>query len=147
MDRRKPVTVLLVEDDPGHARLIEKNLKRAGINNPFIVVDDGQKALDFLFGKGEYEGRARPSPLLVLLDLNMPVLDGYQVLEIMKEDNATKKIPVVVLTTTQSYDEVQRCYELGCNVFVTKPVEYDKFSEAIRKLGMFIEIMMVPDTD
>ena len=147
MDKRKSVTVLLVEDDPGHAALIKKNLKRAGINNPFLHLEDGQKAADFIFGKGEYEGKARPSKLLVLLDLNMPLLDGYQLLKMMKEDNTTRNIPVVVLTTTQSGDDVKRCYELGCNVFVTKPVEYDEFADAIRKLGLFIEIMMVPDAD
>ena len=147
MDKRKSVTVLLVEDDPGHAALIKKNLKRAGINNPFVHLKDGQEAVDFIFCKGEYEGKERPAKLLVLLDLNMPLLDGYQVLKMMKEDDATKNIPVVVLTTTESPDEVQRCYELGCNVFITKPVEYDEFTAAIRKLGLFIEIMMVPDTD
>ena len=147
MDKRKSVTVLLVEDDPGHAALIKKNLKRAGINNPFVHLEDGQKAVDFIFSKGEYEGEARPPKLLVLLDLNMPALDGYQVLKMMKEDKATKNIPVVVLTTTQSDAEVQRCYELGCNVFITKPIEYEEFSAAIRKLGLFIEIMMVPEAD
>lgn len=147
MDRRASVTVLLVEDDPGHARLIKKNLQKAGIRNPFIHLEDGRKAVDFLFGKGEYEGKGKQSKLLVLLDLNMPLLDGYEVLKRMKEDEATRTIPVIVLTTTSSPDEVQRCYELGCNVFVTKPVEYKEFSEAIRKLGMFIEIMMIPDTD
>ena len=145
MDQRKSVTVLLVEDDPGHAALIKMNLKRAGIHNPFIHLEDGQKAAGFIFGKGEYEREARPSKLLVLLDLNMPLLDGYQLLKMMKEDAATKNIPVVVLTTTQSDEEVQRCYELGCNVFVTKPVGYEEFSAAIRKLGLFIEIMMIPD--
>ncbi|MFQ5433035.1 MAG: response regulator [Nitrospinota bacterium] len=147
MENRKSVTVVLVEDDPGHAKLIKKNLQKGGINNPFIILNDGQKAVDFLFGKGEYEGKARLSPLLVLLDLNMPLVDGYQVLKMMKEDNTTKKIPVVVLTTTENPSEVQRCYELGCNVFVTKPVEYEEFAEAMRKLGLFIEIMMVPDID
>ena len=147
MEMRRTVTVLLVEDDPGHAALIKKNLKRAGINNPFVHLEDGQKAADFIFNKGEYGGKERPSKLLVLLDLNMPLLDGYQLLKMMKEDSATKNIPVVVLTTTQSDDEVKRCYDLGCNVFVTKPVEYDEFASAIRKLGLFIEIMMIPDSD
>lgn len=147
MDRRASITVLLVEDDPGHASLIKKNLKKAGISNPLIHLEDGRKAVDFLFGKGEYEGKGKQSKLLVLLDLNMPLLDGYEVLKRMKEDEATRTIPVIVLTTTSSPDEVQRCYELGCNVFVTKPVEYGEFSEAIRKLGMFMEIMMIPDTD
>ena len=90
-------------------------------------------------------GNAHASPLLVLLDLNMPVLNGYQVLERMKRDERTKSIPVIILTTTDDAREVSRCYELGCNVYITKPVDYEQFSEAIRKLGLFIMVMMIPD--
>jgi CheY-like chemotaxis protein len=81
----------------------------------------------------------------VLLDLNMPVLDGYQVLERMKADERTRRIPVVVLTTTDDPREVDRCYGLGCNVYVTKPVDYERFSEAVRKLGLFLSIVAFPD--
>jgi CheY-like chemotaxis protein len=81
---------------------------------------------------------------LVLLDLNLPVLDGYQVLERMKNDERTKHIPVIILTTTDDTREVARCYELGCNVYVTKPVDYEQFSEAIRKLGLFMAVLMIP---
>ncbi len=139
------VKILLVEDDPGHARLIEKNLRRSKINNKIAMVSDGQQALDYLFGQGEYAGSERPSPLLVLLDLNLPVLDGYQVLQHMKADEHTKHIPVVVLTTTDDAREVSRCYELGCNVYITKPVDYDQFSEAIHKLGLFLSVVTIPD--
>jgi len=139
------ITILLVEDDPGHARLIEKNLKRSNITNCFHAVTDGQQALDYLFSEGEYAGRDLPSPLLVLLDLNMPVVDGYQVLERMKADARIKHVPVVILTTTDDAREVSRCYELGCNVYITKPVDYEKFTEAIRKLGLFLSIVTVPD--
>jgi CheY-like chemotaxis protein len=139
------VTILLVEDDPGHMRLIEKNLRRANITNRIDHVTDGQQAVDYLFCEGEYADRERPSPLLVLLDLNMPVLDGYQVLERMKSDGRTKRIPVIILTTTDDAREVARCYELGCNVYITKPVDYDQFSEAMRKLGLFLLVVMVPD--
>jgi CheY-like chemotaxis protein len=145
MAGRHEVSILIVEDDPGHARLIEKNLKRAKISNAIETVNNGQEALDYLFGEGTYVGHVRPSPLLVLLDLNMPVLDGYQVLERMKEDDRTRQIPVVVLTTTDDAREVSRCYELGCNVYVTKPVDYDKFSEAVQKLGLFLSIVNVPN--
>lgn len=147
MDYRKSVTILLVEDDKGHARLIEKNLRRAGIHNAIVHLDDGQKAVDFLFQKGAYSGNALPTPLLVLMDLNMPVLDGHQVLKQMKENQATHKIPVIVLTTTANANEVLLCYELGCNVFVKKPIEYTDFCEAIRKLGMFLEIVLIPNGD
>jgi len=145
MDNQQPVMILLVEDDSGHALLIEKNLRRAGISNKIITVDNGQMAVDFLFKEGAYRGSGHPSPLLVLLDLNLPVLDGYQVLKIIKNDERTKAIPVVILTTTDNPHEVARCYELGCNVYITKPVEYEKFSDAIRKLGLFLSIVRVPE--
>jgi CheY-like chemotaxis protein len=85
------------------------------------------------------------TPMLILLDLNLPVLDGYQVLQRIKSDERTKHIPVVVLTTTDDNREIERCYELGCNIYITKPVEYDQFSEAIRKLGLFLTVVKVPN--
>lgn len=139
------VSILIVEDDAGHARLIEKNLKRAKISNRITRVENGQEALDFLLSEGAFEGIERPSPLLVLLDLNMPVLDGYQVLERMKANPDTKRIPVVVLTTTDDAREVARCYQLGCSVYITKPVDYDSFCEAIQQLGFFMSIVTVPN--
>ena len=145
MENHKPVTILLVEDDAGHALLIEKNLRRGGIANKIITLDNGQKAVDYLFKAGDYSGDDHPAPPLILLDLNLPVLDGYQVLKIIKNDDRTKQIPVVILTTTDNSQEVSRCYELGCNVYVTKPVEYDKFSDAIRMLGLFLSIVKVPE--
>jgi len=138
------VTILLVEDDPGHARLIEKNLRRANIKNDIHFATNGQEAIDYLFCEGDYANNNHASHLLVLLDLNMPVLDGYQVLERMKADERTKHIPVIILTTTDDGREVGRCYELGCNVYITKPVDYEQFSEAIRKLGLFLAVLMVP---
>jgi CheY-like chemotaxis protein len=139
------VTILLAEDDPGHARLIEKNLRRANIKNKIHFANNGQEALDYLFCEGEYADNKNPSPMLVLLDLNMPVLDGYQVLQRMKADECTKRIPVIVLTTTDDPREVSRCYELGCNVYITKPVDYEQFAEAMRKLGLFLLVVMIPD--
>jgi CheY-like chemotaxis protein len=133
------VTILLVEDDPGHARLIEKNLRRANITNEIVKATDGQQAVDYLFSND------RALSLLVLLDLNLPVLDGYQVLKRIKADERTKRIPVIILTTTDDTREVARCYELGCNVYVTKPVDYEQFSDAIRKLGLFMAVLMIPD--
>jgi CheY-like chemotaxis protein len=145
MSRIQEVTILLVEDDAGHARLIEKNLRRSSITNEIIILSDGQQALDYLFGQDQYAGSEYASPLLVLLDLNLPVLDGYQVLERMKADERTQRIPVIVLTTTDDTREVCRCYELGCSVYITKPVDYRQFSEAIRKLGLFLSVVTVPD--
>ena len=145
MPDQHPITILLVEDDPGHTRLIEKNLRRASITNEILAIADGQQALDYLFSQGQYARSERRSPLLVLLDLNLPGLDGYQVLEQMKRDDRTRRIPVVILTTTDNAHEVDRCYDLGCNVYMTKPVDYDKFSEVIRKIGMFLSVVTVPD--
>ena len=139
------VTMLLIEDDPGHARLIEKNLRRANITNSIITLDNGQKAVDFLFSQGEYAGKAHPSQLLVLLDLNLPVLDGFEVLKKMKSDPHTKSIPVIILTTTDDPQEIAHCYELGCNVYVTKPVNYDRFSEAVTNLGLFLSVVKIPN--
>ena len=144
MNNHQPVTILLVEDDPGHAVLIEKNLRRAGIANNIIRVDDGQKAVDFLFKKGEFSNDDRPTPLLILLDLNLPVLSGYQVIEMIKRNERTRQIPVIVITTTDTPHEVSRCYELGCNVYVTKPVEYEQFSDAIKTLGLFLSVVKIP---
>jgi CheY-like chemotaxis protein len=135
------VAILLVEDDPGHAMLIEKNLRRAGVINDIIRLDDGGKAVDFLFKQGDYADDRNPAPLLVLLDMNLPVLDGCQVLQRIKVDERTRRIPVVMLTTTDSPQEISRCYELGCNIYIVKPVEYVRFCEAIRRLGLFLSIV------
>ena len=145
MDEKSEVTILLVEDDPGHALLIEKNLRRFNLSNDIIRAEDGRKALDFIFSEGEYENLERPSSILVLLDLNLPVVDSYQVLKRIKEDEKTKKIPVIILTTSDSPAEANRCYEMGCNVFITKPVDYQKFTEAISSLGLFLSVITVPN--
>jgi CheY-like chemotaxis protein len=139
------VTILLVEDDPGHARLIEKNLRRGRITNELIIIRDGKEAEDYLFGEGKYSGFQRPSQLLVLLDLNLPVKDGFQILQRLKSDERTKLIPVVVVTSTDDNREVLRCYELGCNVFITKPVDYQKFCDAIKNLGLFLSVVSWPN--
>lgn len=131
-------TILLVEDDSGHALLIEKNLGRAGLPFPIIKFADGRKAVDYLFGEGA--GKT----VLMLLDLNLPVLDGYQVLKIVKNDERTKLIPVVMLTTTDNPQEITKCYELGCNMYLSKPVDYEQFTAAIRNLGMFLTIVKIP---
>lgn len=136
------VTILMVEDDEGHATLIEKNLRRAGIGNELKHFDNGRKVVDYLFAENpEYSA---PEHLLVLLDLNLPEMDGFEVLERIKSDERTKLIPVIILTTTDNPREIDRCYQLGCNVYITKPVEYMNFSEAIKRLGMMLAVVKLP---
>jgi CheY-like chemotaxis protein len=144
MPAEQSVTILLVEDDPGHARLIERNLRRAHITNEIITLGDGQQAVDYLFKEHAYVGATHTLPLLLLLDLNLPQLDGYQVLSRLKTDDRTRHIPVVILTTTDEPYEIEHCYALGCNVYITNPVEYEQFAEAIRKLGLFLSVVKIP---
>ena len=138
------LTIILVEDDPGHARLIEKNLRRSSVLNELVILRDGGEALDYMFAEGDHIARRLPEKLLILLDLNLPVLSGYQVLERLRSDERTKYIPVIILTTTDDRAEIDRCYDLGCSVFVTKPVDYSQFADAIRKLGLFLSVVNVP---
>ena len=140
----QPKPILLVEDDPGHVLLIEKNLRRACVLNEIIKLDDGGKAVDYLFSEGEYASADNPAPLLILLDMNLPVLSGLQVLQRIKADERTRRIPVVMLTTTDSSQEIEKCYDLGCNIYIVKPVNYVKFSEAIRNLGLFLSTVRTP---
>ena len=140
-----PVTILLIEDDPGHARLIEKNVRRAGVNNEIMPFTDGTSAMAYLFGRDAAGVRTAGHSLLMLLDLNLPDMSGIDILKAVKEDDHLKRVPVVVLTTTDDKVEIQRCYDLGCNVYITKPVDYEGFATAIRQLGLFLSVMQVPD--
>jgi CheY-like chemotaxis protein len=135
-------SIIMIEDDPGHARLIEKNLRRAGIGNDLTHIDNGAKAVDYFFGAEG--GNTKQQQVLVLLDLNLPEIDGYEIIRRMKGDERTKAIPIIVLTTTDNPREIDRCYELGCNVYITKPVECENFSDAIRKLGLMLAVVKVP---
>jgi CheY-like chemotaxis protein len=139
-----PVTILLIEDDEGHARLIEKNVRRAGVSNVIVPFADGTAALAYLFGTDAGGTRRQRDPMLVLLDLNLPDMSGLDILARIKQDEQLRSTPVVVLTTTDDRAEIQRCYDLGCNVYITKPVNYDSFATAIRQLGLFLTVMQVP---
>ena len=141
----KHVTIILAEDDEGHAILTERNLRRAGIDNEIKWCENGQVALDYIQGKGEFEGDPHKANALLLLDLNMPVLDGYHVLKQLKAADDTKRLPVIILTTTDDSREVKRCYDLGCNIYITKPVDYEGFNKAIRELGLFLSVIKIPN--
>lgn len=143
----EPLLIVLAEDDDGHASLVQRNLERAGLANGLHRLKDGQEALDFLRGEGDYAGRNTNQPVLVLLDIKMPRVDGVEVLRQLKADPRTALIPVIMLTTTDDPREIQRCYELGCSVYVTKPVDYQGFVEAIKRLGLFLQVVRVPEND
>ncbi len=146
MTAQHPVNIVMIEDDEGHARLIEKNIRRAGISNQIRHFTDGTSALDYLFNAEE--GPAKNGPALVLLDLNLPDMSGTDILTKIKSGNGPlKRTPVVVLTTTDDKIEIQRCYDLGCNVYITKPVNYESFAEAIKQLGLFLSVIQVPDIE
>lgn len=137
------LTIVMIEDDEGHARLIEKNLRRAGISNDVQHFADGTSALTYLF---EHEnGPALNGPALILLDLNLPDMSGTDILAKIKSDQRLHRTPVVVLTTTDDQREIDRCYDLGANVYITKPVNYENFAQAIRQLGLFLSVMQVPE--
>ena len=143
MNDHKSVGIVMIEDDEGHARLIEKNIRRAGILNDIRHFTDGTTALEFLFNASD--GPAKSGPALILLDLNLPDMSGTDILQRIKaEGSALKRTPVVVLTTTDDKVEIQRCYDLGCNVYITKPVNYESFAQAIRQLGLFLSVIQVP---
>lgn len=144
MNATSPVTIIMIEDDEGHARLIERNIRRSGVNNEIIPFTNGTEAVRHLFGSDgtgvNHKGRA----LLILLDLNLPDMTGIEILRQIKDNNHLKATPVVVLTTTDDSQEIKRCYELGCNVYITKPVNYESFANAIRQLGLFFSVIQVP---
>ena len=146
MNDHKTVGIVMIEDDEGHARLIEKNIRRAGILNDIRHFTDGTTALDFLFNAAD--GPAKSGPAMILLDLNLPDMSGTDILARIKaEGSPLRRTPVVVLTTTDDKVEIQRCYDLGCNVYITKPVNYESFAQAIRQLGLFLSVIQVPEAE
>jgi len=132
-------TLLIAEDDDAHAVLIRSNLRRAGLTNRTLRFRDGQEVLDFLGDEGLV-----PGSYLLLLDIRMPRVDGVEVLRTLKQSPVLRRIPVVMVTTTDDPAEVERCHDLGCSSYITKPVEYDKFVEAIRVLGLFLMVVEMP---
>ncbi len=138
-------TILLVEDNPDDEALAIRALKRHHISNEIVVAHDGVEALDYLFGTGQYTGRDLSNkPAVVLLDLKLPRVDGLEVLRRLREDERTKLLPVVILTTSNEEQDMLDSYSFGCNSYIRKPVDFVEFSEAIRQLGMYWLLMNEP---
>ena len=130
--------ILLVEDNVNDAELTMRALVKHKIANEIIHLKDGAEAIDFLFGTGTYEGRDTDiKPKLILLDLKMPKVNGIEVLEKIKNDSNTQTIPVVVLTSSKEHPDIEKCYRLGVNSYIVKPVEFQNFSKAVTDLGMY----------
>lgn len=141
----RPVNIVMIEDDQGHALLIEKNIRRAGVSNDIVPFTNGTDALHYLLGDDGSGTVSSGRHQLILLDLNLPDMTGIDILQKLKANPHTRRSPVVVLTTTDDSREIQRCYDLGANVYITKPVHYEAFANAIRQLGLFFAVMQVPE--
>lgn len=133
------LTILMAEDDDGHARLVEERFDSVGVKNPIVRFRDGAEAWEYLSGPGIENG----GEYLLLLDIRMPGLDGIEILRRIKSDARLKTIPVIMLTTTDDPKEVEACYKYGCNSYLTKPVEFEKFAEVIKRLGLFLMVVKV----
>jgi len=139
------VTILIAEDDEGHVGLIRKNLARSGITNPILHFADGQQILDFLYRHNSSgPSRELSHAYVLLLDIRMPKVTGVEVLEQIKTHPDLKKIPTIMITTTDDPREIEKCHLLGCNSYITKPVEYENFVHAIRNLGLYLAVVQVP---
>lgn len=142
----KPAVILLAEDDPGDQELTRRALEQSRIRNELYIVEDGEEALDYLLRRGKYEDPASsPKPDLMLLDLNMPKMDGKQLLEQMRADPHLRRIPVVALTTSKQESDIIRTYDLGANSYIVKPVNMDQFINAIKVLkDYWFQIVVLP---
>lgn len=143
MDNYKELVILIAEDDNGHADLIIEALVESGVCNKIIRFPDGEQVWNFLSGNCVDEIRDRNKSYLLLLDINMPKMDGVEVLKRIKADSELKEIPVMMLTTTDDPREVEACYKLGCSIYITKPINFNNFNETLKRLGLFIQIVKI----
>lgn len=142
MSDNQSVTIVMIEDDEGHARLIERNIRRAGISNTIRHFTDGASGLEYLLlGK---DGPVKNGPALVLLDLNLPRLDGREVMQALRADPATSTLLVVALTSSADPEEVAACYALGVNSYIQKPVDFPRFVRAMQQLGLYWQVLNQP---
>jgi CheY-like chemotaxis protein len=138
MENFNEVEILIVEDNPNDAEMALRALKKNNLTNNVLIVGDGEEALDFIFAKGKFAGREKSArPRIILLDLKLPKIDGLEVLEAIKSDPKTKVIPVIVLTSSKEEKDMLESYRLGVNSYIVKPVDFDKFVDAVRDLGLY----------
>lgn len=138
-------TILLVEDNPSDIELTKRALANANIANKLVVAEDGQEALDYLFGTGHYAGRdAAPLLAVVLLDLKLPKVDGLDILRRIRANRRTKRLPVVILTSSQEEQDIAAGYDLGANSYIRKPVDFSQFAEAIKSMGLYWLVLNEP---
>jgi CheY-like chemotaxis protein len=137
-------TILIADDDDGHAFLVEDNLRRGGVKTGFLRFNDGQEVLDFLFERNGVSGFDPQKGYLLLLDIRMPKVDGVTVLQQVKAHPELHSLPVIMLTTTEDPREVDRCHQLGCNIYIHKPVSFEVFSDAIAQLGKLVNLAQIP---
>ncbi|NOZ68409.1 MAG: response regulator [Deferribacteres bacterium] len=135
---KKDTVILLAEDDEGHAGLIIKNLKRAGVGNRILVFKNGEDILHFLSGEGKNLCLQDGNSCILLLDIRMPRIDGIEILQRLKQDETLRDIPVIIITTTDEPGTIQKCRDLGCKRYIVKPVDYNMFVETVRQLGEFL---------
>ena len=145
MKNHYAVEILLVEDNDDDANLTIRGLKKQNLANRLHRVEDGEEALDFIFGKGKYDGRlVNNTPKVILLDLKMPKVDGLEVLKAVRSDDRTKHIPVVVLTSSKEEKDITESYNLGVNSYIVKPVDFQKFAESIKDIGFYWLLLNQP---
>jgi CheY-like chemotaxis protein len=137
----EPLTILLAEDDDGHAKLFQRNLERESVTNQIIRVSDGRSALDFARCEGRFAGRNSTGPVLMLLDISIPLVDGVEVLHRVKTTPSCRDLPVIMISATDDPERIKHCYALGCSAYIIKPFEYDEFIEILGRLGLFLHLV------
>lgn len=140
MENIKELVILIAEDDDGHAELIQSGLVESGVRNKIIRFSNGEDAWNFLYASKKQKDSKY---YLLLLDIQMPQMDGVEVLRLIKSDPKLKEMPVIILTTTDDPREIEECYQIGCNIYITKPVDFVKFAETLNHLGLFLQIIKV----
>jgi two-component system response regulator len=148
MEKTKMTKILLVEDSPDDIQITQRALREAKIINKLWITTDGEEALDFLQHKGRYQDASvAPRPGLILLDINLPKVNGLEVLEKIKKDPDLKRIPTVVLTVSRRDEDIVKGYNYGCNSFIQKPVEFEKFVEVVKQIGLYWGLLNIASPD